>query len=365
VHAPLRESNRVALYEDGGNVLEACRTLITEARRSIDVEMYIWAEDETGIEIAELLGAAVARGVSVRVLYDAVGCWEGTYHLRKLAARGRWWRSMGPFAFAATPTQEPQEALIADDSVVIVGSQNFSQYDTHRFPGFLDVGVGLSGPVVEDLARDFRRVFRKGDGEGPAAAHARARASGPTMLGESASVQMVSGVKRGERGAMRALYLTILRQAVLRSRAPGNACCADLRSSARSPGPPGAGCRWCSSCPARPTSCWRRRRCASRTARSSRRGRDLERQHRVLHAKAVVVDRAIAVVGSANLDARSFIHNLELNVNVHDSELAARLLATMEKDMEQSVRIDRAGHAARPLANRVLSFLAYLLRYWL
>ena len=26
VHAPLREGNRVALYEDGGNVLEACRT---------------------------------------------------------------------------------------------------------------------------------------------------------------------------------------------------------------------------------------------------------------------------------------------------------------------------------------------------
>jgi len=373
VHAPLREGNRVALYEDGGNVLEACRTLITEARRSIDVEMYIWAEDETGIEIAELLGAAVARGVNVRVLYDAVGSWEGTYHLQELRARGAEvvaFHPVGPFAFRGNPnSRNHRKLLIADDTVAVVGSQNFAnEYDTLRIPGgFRDVGVGLSGPVVEDLARDFRRVFRRETGKALPPPHApRTGFEPPAMLGEPASVQMVSGVKRGERGAMRALYLTILRQAVTEIVLLNAYFVPSLKLIGAFVRAARRGVRVVLVLPGESDVVLAQAAMRFTYGPLLAAGVEIwERQHRVLHAKAVVVDRAIAVVGSANLDARSFVHNLELNVNVHDSELSARLLASMEKDIEQSVRIDRASHVARPLAERVLSFLAYLLRYWL
>lgn len=186
------------------------------------------------------------------------------------------------------------------------------------------------------------------------------------MLGDSASVQMVSGVKRGERGAMRALYLTILRQAVTEIVLLNAYFVPSLRLIRAFARAARRGVRVVLVLPGMSDVPLAQAAMRFTYGRLLAAGVEIwERQHRVLHAKAAVVDRAIAVVGSANLDARSFIHNLELNVNVHDSELAARLLAAMEKDIEQSVKIDRASHAARPVTDRVLSFLAYLLRYWL
>ena len=52
-----------------------------------------------------------------------------------------------------------------------------------------------------------------------------------------------------------------------------------------------------------------------------------------LHAKSLVVDRRIAVVGSHNFDPRSDDYNTESMVVVHDAAFAERLAESIERDM--------------------------------
>src|SRR5581483_5432849 len=65
-----------------------------------------------------------------------------------------------------------------------------------------------------------------------------------------------------------------------------------------------------------------------------------EYQPTMMHTKAIVVDGAWSVFGSANFDNRSLELNDELNVAVWNRDLAARLTANFAADLELSRRID-------------------------
>ena len=56
----------------------------------------------------------------------------------------------------------------------------------------------------------------------------------------------------------------------------------------------------------------------------------------MLHAKSMVVDDRWTLVGSANLDIRSFRLNFEVGVLVEDLAVAARLAGRFEEDFAQS-----------------------------
>jgi cardiolipin synthase len=83
----------------------------------------------------------------------------------------------------------------------------------------------------------------------------------------------------------------------------------------------------------------------------------------MLHAKTLVVDADIAIVGTANIDNRSFRLNFELVAVLYDAELTATLAAQFETDLTRarqwrrpSRRLKRLG----PLLDRFLDSLARL-----
>jgi cardiolipin synthase len=73
----------------------------------------------------------------------------------------------------------------------------------------------------------------------------------------------------------------------------------------------------------------------------------------MLHAKAVVVDRLWASVGTFNLDHRSLQHNLEVNVNVLDRAFAVELADQFELGLKGSREITLADWRRRPWIERV------------
>jgi cardiolipin synthase len=85
----------------------------------------------------------------------------------------------------------------------------------------------------------------------------------------------------------------------------------------------------------------------------------------VLHAKAAIVDGEVLLAGSANLDYRSFRHNLELAVNVFDPEVARRTARAFEADFATARVIELPGWDQRPRRFRIAERLAWSLRYWL
>jgi cardiolipin synthase len=89
--------------------------------------------------------------------------------------------------------------------------------------------------------------------------------------------------------------------------------------------------------------------------------RIFEYQRALLHAKTLVVDRYAAVVGSTNLDFRSFQFNAECNVVTLDDEVGARLASAFEEDLGHSREIEpgpwrRRGNLHR-LGDRMVSML--------
>ena len=81
----------------------------------------------------------------------------------------------------------------------------------------------------------------------------------------------------------------------------------------------------------------------------------------MIHAKTMLVDEDIGLVGSANMDMRSFRLNFEVHALVHDRSLAEDLERAFEHDLEKSQRIELERWRARSAWARVREGLARLL----
>jgi cardiolipin synthase A/B len=80
----------------------------------------------------------------------------------------------------------------------------------------------------------------------------------------------------------------------------------------------------------------------------------------VLHAKTVTVDDAVAVIGTANLDYRSFFLNYELVLVVHDATVAAALRSLQQAYAADAERVDLEAWRTRPTSHRVRDDVAKL-----
>lgn len=66
-----------------------------------------------------------------------------------------------------------------------------------------------------------------------------------------------------------------------------------------------------------------------------------EYQPTMMHTKAMIVDGAWSIIGSANFGNRSFEQNDELVIGVADHDLAARLITDFEADLKHTKRLDK------------------------
>ena len=79
------------------------------------------------------------------------------------------------------------------------------------------------------------------------------------------------------------------------------------------------------------------------------------------HAKALMIDGRLAVVGTTNIDNRSFEHNDEVNVAFRDPEVVTRLTRDFEADLGQSEEVTYERWRQRPLLEKALKPLTWLL----
>jgi cardiolipin synthase len=80
----------------------------------------------------------------------------------------------------------------------------------------------------------------------------------------------------------------------------------------------------------------------------------------MIHAKIAIFDGAWSVVGSTNLDNRSFGINDEVNVAVLDPEIASRLTRDFEDDASQSRKVSLEDWKNRPLSERLLEIVGWV-----
>jgi cardiolipin synthase len=89
--------------------------------------------------------------------------------------------------------------------------------------------------------------------------------------------------------------------------------------------------------------------------------RIFEYRDTMMHAKVLVVDGEWSVIGTTNMDNRSFEHNDEVNVAMRDRSVAGRLLADYERDLIDSTEITLAAWRTRPLWEKIVGPFVWIL----
>ena len=79
-----------------------------------------------------------------------------------------------------------------------------------------------------------------------------------------------------------------------------------------------------------------------------------------VHAKTLVVDKKLAVIGTANMDVRSFDLNFEVNAIVYDGELAASLANVFNADIKDAILLDKDAWSNRSISRKFLEKIARL-----
>jgi cardiolipin synthase len=90
-----------------------------------------------------------------------------------------------------------------------------------------------------------------------------------------------------------------------------------------------------------------------------------EQNYALLHAKTLVADTALSMVGSANFDMRSFLHNNEVNAVVIGSDFARQMEQLFERDIGDTREITLDSWRQRPLLDKLKEFGCSLFSYWL
>ncbi|WP_430389786.1 phospholipase D-like domain-containing protein [Dyella sp. 20L07] len=148
--------------------------IIDQARRSIDLQYYIFKNDATGRLVAQHLLAAADRGVRIRMLLDAMDLTNEDRVLGALGAHPSFQiRLFNPFG-----TRDPtllskigqfivegrrlnrrmhNKSLIVDDTVAIIGGRNIGNdyFDASNDINFRDVDLIAIGPVVQEASHSF------------------------------------------------------------------------------------------------------------------------------------------------------------------------------------------------------------------
>jgi cardiolipin synthase len=367
VPAPSAE-NCFELLPSGIDSYQRIVGLIESARSSIHIATYILGTDQGSRELVECLTRKAREGVSVRVLIDSLGSWRlSRRFLASLVAAGGEVASFMPVLnlFRGRANLRNHRKLVVIDSrSALTGGINLA-WPYIGPPGstglWADLSVVVEGPAVVELDTLFASDWRFATGRDPAVS--LATAPGPCATGfESTTIQVVASGPDVSGDPLYESLLALIFAAQSRIwivtpyYVPDEMLARALGLAARR----GVDVRLI--LPARSN------HITADLARASylrdlhtAGGRILLYQPTMLHAKAVLFDDHLAVIGSANMDMRSLFLNFEVALFVQ-SPKKVDLVATWAEQLMADSRPDMPTPGwARELAENVVRLLSPLL----
>lgn len=345
--------------------IEGLIEAIEAATEHVHVSFYIWLDDDNGGRVADAISAAARRGVTCRVMVDALGSrdfvrsprWSqlreaGTHLLAALEDIPR----LGHTAVGRVDLRNHRKLVVIDNRIAFCGSQNCADPQFRvkaRYAPWIDVLLRCEGPVVRQAQHLFLGTWIAETGEDlyglPAAAPEPARyddgviaqmfGTGPTTPGSTMSDSFVSALYTAEHELIITTPYFVPDQALLRAlcAAPRRGVETTLVMPARNDSPLVAA--------------------ASRSAYPDllRCGvRLFEYPLGLLHTKSITIDARITLVGSANMDRRSLELNFENNLLVLDPGVTATIRDRQLGYLSQSTAVKAETVEAWPFHARLV-----------
>ncbi len=364
--ARLSRDNRIEVLANGEHFYAAELDAIRHAQRSIDLEAYIWYEGDLTKMVLEALTERARAGVKVRVVLDGAGSAKTPRRSFKplLEAGGRveFYHPMSWKTFWRYNNRTHRELLVIDGKIGFVGGAGFGDHwilTSKGNPRWRDNMFRVTGDAVSSLQGTFVENWLEASGEVVSGAqyfqadgaqgHATAMVvnSSPTQ-GRSTRARILMGTLIG--GAKKSIYITtpyfLPDRGAMRELLQAKRRGVDVKILVPNQHNDHA------------------------LTRASSRGyygellkagaQVFEYQPSMLHAKVLVVDGEWSVVGSTNFDSRSFNLNDEVNLVAFDPELAGKLTELFYDDLNHSREITYDGWRKRPLWERALGSVGWL-----
>ncbi len=366
--------NSVELFHGGRQFFEAFFSAIRAAEQTILLEYYLIHNDHIGTSLAQELAAAVQRGVSVKLIYDYIGCLETpASYFKKLSQHGVELISFNVPSFKRGffwfDKRDHRKMMIVDDSLAFLGGFNIGE----EYAGcmaekqnFRDLGFSISGDAVWELKSIFHETWYGEMGENSAPIAPMLRPQQNAIKVGDAAVNIISGGPHQRRSYIREAFQVNIASAaeeILIATpyfVPGPRIIRSLLRAVR------RGVRVRLLLPARsdvPLMLLLGRISYATLLRGGVEIFELERE--ILHAKVMLIDAERAVIGSANLDQRSFHRNFEINCMVDNVQFGGQIRELLLEEISGSHRVELDVHERRGVLIRIMERIINLFGWFL
>jgi cardiolipin synthase len=342
--------NRVALLQDAAGIFPGMLAAIAAAKLSINAEMYIFTDDETGRRFAQALADRARAGVEVRVLVDGFGSRRlGSLQaeMEKAGARVRVYKPLRIYSIDRVGNRTHRRILTVDGRIGFCGGVGLDD----RWKLWRDTMIEVEGPVVAQLQHVFAQDWVHTTGE-----VLNGDRQFPPIEPAGTALAQAIAASRADSISMSKLLLYMAIQAARRSIWIENAYFVpdwQIREGLVAASRRGVDVKVI--VPGEHTDSPNVR------AASWYQFGDLleagveifEYQPTMMHNKVMVVDRIWSTVGSINFVNRSMKKNAEVNLAVYDAAFAGQVEAMVEADLTRSEALTLQKWKTRGLGARL------------
>jgi len=376
---PLTAGNHVTLLVDGPATFASMSKAIAEAKDHVNIETFIFDDDDVGRQFAELLIRKQTEKVQVNLIYDSVGC------MRTPAAFFKRLKDAGVNVLEFNPVnpvkakkeqlitnRDHRKVVVVDGRVAFTGGVNLSgvyskgqslsgspdgNAEGNAEEGWRDTHVRIVGPSVAQFQTLFIQTWK--DQKGPELAR---RDYFPALNHEGhAYVEVIGSTPGDENRLTFVMYVSAIEHAMYSAHLTTPYFVPDRQFMHALTDAAGRGVEVKLILPGASDS-----KLAFYAGRSHY--EDLleagvtlyERRARMLHSKTATIDAVWSTVGSTNLDQLSFQNNNEINAIILNTDFAEQMDNLFSQDIAASDEITRDAWSRRPLWDRVKEMFSRL-----
>lgn len=354
----------VELIPDTSLFMERLIEAIGEAKEHIHLQFYIFEDDECGRMVLDALAAKAREGVEVRILYDSVGCWRCNPRSFDVVSDAggevcSFLKVRFPFLSRKTNYRNHRKIVVIDGKTGFVGGCNIANRYLQGINGgeWRDTMLSVTGYGVYGLQSSFlidwflaRGTIIRGvryfpEPQSPGSVLLQIATSNPVGQWRTIPASLVMALSSARR------YVYIQTPYLM----PKDQVVTAMESAALS----GVDVRLM--IPLHSDS-----RLADYASRSY-----LERLMRsgikvylyspgMLHAKSFVSDDMLSIIGSANMDFRSYDYNFEVSSYIYDEQFAELCKAQFLTDAEHCRQLSLREFHKRAFSEKIKESLARL-----
>ena len=347
--SPILQGSRVEIITEGARMFEILLEDIQKAQHHIHIEFFIFKNDQTGKIVRDLLMKKASEGVEVRFIYDKVANWlVPKKFYKEMKKTGVKITSLMDAKFVKLGEKlnyrNHRKVIVIDGITSYIGGMNISNNyfinpnwrDTHlRIQGQGTLGLQAcflidwysSGELFLDdkryfpEAKDYTHNLMQIATGGPYSLyHNLLQATVNIIIGAKKYIYMQTPYFLPNESLLQALQVAALSGIDVRLMVSRKSDSSYVDPASR-----------------------------SYYADLLEAGMKIyELQNKFIHAKTLVTDDMLSVIGSANLDFRSFETNFEINCYLYDSAIARRNKEIFSQDMEQCREIHYEEWIKRP-----------------